>query len=201
MYVLMEILSAWMRNGNRFLIQSDEDVRLMIQARNGDRSAYDRVYHRYFAAVTSFVARRQGHSEGCEDLAQEVFARVWRRRAQYQPLGPVKNYLLGVAANVVRESQAGGRGRVGIDIEGLESLVDTGRASPLSQAESAEQLQTMRVLMGRLSTRQRQALELVYLAGLEPREAARQLGCSVRALRVHLCKARQKLRQLARPSQ
>jgi RNA polymerase sigma-70 factor (ECF subfamily) len=201
MYVLMEILSAWMRNGNEFLIQSDEDIRLMIRARNGDRSAYDRIYHRYFAIVTSFVARRQGHSEGCEDLAQEVFTRVWCRRTQYQPLGPVKNYLLGVAANVVRESQTRGHGPVCVDIEGLEGLVDASRVSPLSHAESAEQLQTMRELMARLSVRQRQALELVYLVGLEPREAARQLGCSVKALHVHLYKARRKLRQLARPSQ
>ncbi len=182
-------------------IQFDEDIRLMIKVRNGDRSAHDQIYSRYFSTVVSFVAHHHGHGQGCEDLAQEVFTRVWRRRAHYQPLGSVKSYLLGIAANILRESRAKGRGRVPLDIGNLEAVVDTSRASPPSQVESAEQIQTLRALMDKLSTKQKQALELVYLVGLDPDEAARQLGCSVRTLRVHLCKARQELRKLARLSQ
>jgi RNA polymerase sigma-70 factor (ECF subfamily) len=183
------------------LIQFDEDVCLMIKIRAGDHSAYDQIYHRYFSIVMSFVARHRGRGQACEDLAQEVFTRVWHRRAQYRPYGPVKSYLLGIAANIVRESRARGRHLVSANAEDLETLADVSRASPPSQAESAEQLQMLRARMARLSVRQRQALELVYLAGLNPDEAARRLGCSVKALYVHLCKGRQKLRKLARPSQ
>lgn len=171
----------------------------MMEVRNGDRGAYGRIYQRYFAMVASFLARRGGRYQGCEDLTQEVFARVWRRRAQYRPLGPVRNYLFGIAANVLRENQARSHARVAVESGELKDVVDTSSASPPAQAESAEQIQALHVLMARLSTCQRRAMELVYLMGLGPEEAARRLGCSVKALRVHLCKARQKLRKLARP--
>jgi RNA polymerase sigma-70 factor (ECF subfamily) len=180
-------------------IQFDEDIRFMMEVRDGDRGAYDQIYHRYFAAVASFVARHGGRHQGCEDLAQEVFARVWHRRAQYRPLGPVRNYLFGIAVNVLRESQAKSHGRVAVGNSDLEDVADTNGASPPARAESAEQVRALRAQMTRLSTRQRQAIELVYLVGLEPDEAAHKLGCSVKALRVHLCRARQKLRKLARP--
>jgi RNA polymerase sigma-70 factor (ECF subfamily) len=180
-------------------IQFDEDIRYMMEIRDGDRGAYDHIYQRYFATVASFMARHGGRYQGCEDLTQEVFARVWRRRALYRPLGPVRNYLFGIAANVLRENRSRSHGRAGVEIDTLEDVSDTSGVSPPARAESAEQLQALCALMARLSARQREALELVYLVGLGPEDAARRLGCSVKALRVHLCKARQKLRKLARP--
>jgi RNA polymerase sigma-70 factor (ECF subfamily) len=183
---------------NQLPIQFDEDVRFMVQIRDGDRCAYDQVYQRYFSTVASFILRHGGRSG--EDLAQEVFTRVWRRRAQYQPLGSVRNYLLGIAANVLREHRgAKGRSPISLDMDDLEAVEDTSGAPPSARAESSERIQAVRVLMVRLSPRQRQAVELVYLAGLGPAEAARRLGCSVKTLHVHLCKARHKLRKLARP--
>jgi RNA polymerase sigma-70 factor (ECF subfamily) len=179
-------------------LELDEDTRLMIRAREGDRSAYEKVYCRYFHTVVSFLARRTGREQACEDLAQEVFARVWHRRNQYQPLAPVRSYLLGVAANILHESWAETRERNLIGSHDLEMLEDTRQPSPPSQAQLAEQLQAVKTLMMTLTDRQRQAVELVYLVGLPHTEAARRIGCSVRALQAHLCVARQRLRCLGR---
>lgn len=182
------------------LIRLDEDIDLMIKVRDGDRSAYAKIYHRYFHLVVSFLARRE-HHEACEDLAQEVFARIWHHRGRYQPLAPVKSYLLGVAANVLHESRARARDRHPIGIDDLDALEDTSQPAQLAQAQSAEQLQAVTAVMRNLTDRQRQAVELVYLAGLAPEEAARWLGCSRPTLYSHLCSARQRLRVLVRPSQ
>ena len=182
-------------------IQCDEDMRLMLKARDGDRLAYDRVYSRYFRTVVSFLSRHHAQRHACEDLAQEVFTRVWYRRRQYRPLAPVKHYLLGVAANVLHESRAKASHPVSMNSHDLETVVDTSRPSPPSQAQSAERLQAIRALMASMPARQRQAVELVYLAGLAPDEAARRLGCSVKTLHTHLCSARQALRKRVRPPQ
>ncbi len=179
-------------------LQLDEDIRLMIKARNGDRLAYDQLYSRYFHTVVSFLVRHNARRNACEDLAQEVFTRVWYHRSRYQPLAPLKNYLLGVATNVLREDRAKSRGRVHLDVCNPETLMDTSQPSPPSQAQFAEQLQTVRTLMTSLATRERQAVELVYLAGLAPNEAARRLGCSRQTIYSHLCSAREKLRKLGR---
>jgi RNA polymerase sigma-70 factor (ECF subfamily) len=182
-------------------IQLDEDVRLMLKVREGDRSAYEKVYQRYFRTIVSFLAYRTGSTPACEDLAQEVFARVWRCKAHYQPLAPVKSYLFGVAVNVLRESRTRSRGPASIDSRGLEAMEDTAQASPLSQLQSAEEIRTVRAAMTSLPTRQRQALELVYLAGLSPGEAARRLGCSRQTLYSHLSSARAELLRRIRRAQ
>jgi RNA polymerase sigma-70 factor (ECF subfamily) len=178
-------------------IQFDEDIRLMIKARDGDRLAYDQLYSRYFHTVASFLARHNVRCHACEDLTQEVFTRVWYSRSRYQPLAPLKNYLLGVAANILREDRAKSRGRVPLDVRDLETMMDMSQPSP-SQAQSAEQIQAIRTLMTSLPTRQRQAMELVYLAGLTPNEAAQRLGCSPQTVYSCLCSAREKLRTLVR---
>ncbi len=152
-------------------IELDSDTGLMVKAREGDRAAYEKIYRRYFSAVVSFLARRTGSRDVGEDLAQEVFTRVWERRTRYQPLAPVRNYLLGVAANVLRESRAKGHDQVFFDIDDSDTLPDANRPQPPSQAQSAEQLQAVGTMMASLSARQRQAVELVYLAGLAPAEA------------------------------
>jgi len=179
----------------------DEDVGLMIEARDGDRTAYEKIYRRYFSTVASFLAHRTGCREVGEDAAQEVFTRVWEGRTRYRPLAPVRSYLLGVAANVLRESRAGSHGGVSPDACDLGTMPDTSQPSPPSQAQSAEQLQAVRFAMASLTTQQRQAVELVYLAGLAPDEAAQRLGCSRQTLYSHLSAAREKLLRCTRRSQ
>jgi len=134
-------------------------------------------------------------------LAQEVFARVWRHRSRYEPLAPVKNYLFSVAANVLREDRARSRRHVSLDGCDPESLADTSQVSPPVQMQSAEQAQAVHAVMMRLSARQRQAVELVYLAGLAPEHAARTLGCPTQTLYSHLCAARERLREIVRPTE
>lgn len=182
-------------------LQFDDDTRLMIKACAGDRLAYGQVYKRYFRTVVFFLVRHHIRHQACEDLAQEVFARVWSRRRQYRPLAPVRSYLLGVAANVLRENRAQARDRAAPDPADLETVTDTRQLSPPAQAQAAEQLQAVRALMESLPAQQRQAVELIHLAGLAPREAAQQLGCSVKTLYSHLCVARQRLRTLVRMSE
>jgi RNA polymerase sigma-70 factor (ECF subfamily) len=182
-------------------IQFDEDVRLMLKVKGGDQLAYTRLYEKYVPVVKRYLARREGQFQSREDMAQEVFTRIWRRRGQYQPLAPVTHYLLSVAANVLHESRAKSHGPGSTGLCAPQALVDESEPSPPSRAQFAEQLQAMRALMASLPVRQRQAVELVYLAGLGPDEAADRLGCSVRTVRVHLCLARRRLRNLARLSE
>ncbi len=170
----------------------------MIKARDGDRVAYEQLYCRYFRTVVSFLARHTGRGQACEDLAQEVFTRVWRHRSRYQPLAPVKRYLLRIAVSVLREDRAKSHGPVPTDIRDLETVADARQPSPPAQVQSAEQLQAIRALIASLPIQQRQAVELVYLAGLPPGEAARRLGCSRQMLYCHLYAARRQLRRLAR---
>ena len=52
----------------------DEDTRLMLKAAGGDKTAYARLYKKYFAAVVSFVLSLGKSYESPQDIAQDVFA-------------------------------------------------------------------------------------------------------------------------------
>lgn len=188
-----------MRDGSS--IQFDEDISLMLKVKRGDHQAYARLYEKYVPVVREYIARRNGRAHCQDDLVQEVFARVWSHRSQYRPLAPVRRYLLGISANVLREDRARTRGQVPLDVRQFEGVVDTNLPSPLAHAQSAEELEVLRALIAGLPTGQRQAIELVYLAGLPRDEAIRQVGCSPNALRKGLSRACRKLRRLVRPSE
>ncbi len=100
------------------------------------------------------------------------------------------------AANVLREHRVQTRKGVCSPSHVIEALADESVPSPPSQAQSAEQLQAVHTLITSLPARQRQAAELVYLAGLPPAEAARRMGCSLQTLYANLYQARRKLREL-----
>ena len=171
-------------------IQLDEDIALMIQAQKGDRDAYARLYEKYTPLVKRYIVRHNGRGGSPEDLSQEVFTRVWCCRRRYRPIAPLRSYFLGVAANVLREERA--RVRAATDMVRIAPSVDTDQHAPPSQLESEERVQTVLVLLANLSFRQRQAVELVYLAELPPDEAARLLGCSVTAIYSYLSSARRR---------
>ena len=127
-----------------------------------------------------------------------MFTRVWERRSQYQPIGPVRTYLLGVATNVLREGRARDRIRVSIEAQTLAALTETACPAAQSEAEAQEQAQAIRNLVARLPARQKQVIESVYLKGLSRSEVSGLLGCSSSAVRAHLSLGLKNLEALAR---
>jgi len=59
-------------------IQLDEDTRLMLKAVRDDKAAYGKLYKKYFIIVTNYIINLNGQCDSTEDLAQEVFVRVWQ---------------------------------------------------------------------------------------------------------------------------
>ncbi len=175
--------------------QPDADELLMTMTARGDRAAYARLYRKYFPVVTSYIATLDGQSNSPEDLAQEVFVRVWQNRAKYQPKATVKTFLVGYANNILRERKA----RIIRDAHW-----DTGdfpnHASRQPQSGAAtpddDRLQSVLNAVARLPDKERQALELVGIADCSINETAEIMECSTLAVRLSLHRARKKLRKL-----
>ena len=160
---------------------------------------FEAVFREHFAPVHRFIARRVGRALA-EDLAAEVFATAFRRRAAYDPeRGSLRSWLYGIAANVVR-----GHWRDEQQLLDLDARVAHDVLGPLPVAQFADAADE-RVIAATLAPRiagalaalnceQREVLLLHAWAGLSHEEIAAALGIAQGTARSRLSRARAALR-------
>jgi len=160
---------------------------------------FDAVFREHFAPVYRFIARRVGQALA-EDLAAEVFATAYRRRAAYQPeRGSLRSWLYGIATNVVR-----GHWRDEQQLLELDARLarDSPGLLPAAQfADAADERVIAAALAPRiagalaaLNREHREVLMLHAWADLSHEEIAAALGIAQGTARSRLSRARAALR-------
>jgi RNA polymerase sigma-70 factor (ECF subfamily) len=76
------------------------DADMMLRVKAGDDSAFDYLVQKYRRPMISFMYRMAHNSAAAEDLAQEVFLRVYRSRANYEPSAKFSTWLYRIATNL-----------------------------------------------------------------------------------------------------
>jgi len=76
------------------------DAEIMLRAKAGDQSAFDYLVQKYRRPMISFMYRMARNSAAAEDLAQEVFLRVYRSRASYEASAKFTTWLYRIATNL-----------------------------------------------------------------------------------------------------
>jgi RNA polymerase sigma-70 factor (ECF subfamily) len=88
--------------GNQGRSEEDaEDVRLMHLVGRGDTSAFEELIERHQGLVAGTVARMLGSNSDVEDIAQQVFIRVWKSARRYVPRAKFTTWLLKITRNLV----------------------------------------------------------------------------------------------------
>src|ERR1700720_4223601 len=78
-----------------------EDVRLMHLVAGGDTTAFEQLIERHQALVAGTVARMLGSNSEVEDIAQQVFIRVWKSAGRYVARAKFTTWLLKITRNLV----------------------------------------------------------------------------------------------------
>src|SRR5436853_7025330 len=88
--------------GNRGRSDEDaDDVRLMRLVGQGDAVAFEELVEKHQTLVAGTVARMLGSSSDVEDIAQQVFIRVWKSARRFVPRAKFTTWLLKIARNLV----------------------------------------------------------------------------------------------------
>ena len=197
-----------MRGGHELTAKSrtedapaDEDAELVRRVAAGDRAAFERLYDRYAAAAFGIAKRVCGDSVLAEDVVQEAFLSIWRRPTTYQPdRGRVGSYLFGVvhnkAVDAIRHEESLRRREAASASGGVEEEV--GPDQVVESAWSVARGQEVRDAIGRLSSVQREAIELAYFDGLTCTEVAAKLGIPLGTAKTRLRDGMIRLRSLLR---
>jgi RNA polymerase sigma-70 factor (ECF subfamily) len=159
------------------------DDQLMERLRDRDIGAFDALNERYGDLVYSVALRVVGDTYVAEDVAQEVFLRVWRRPEHFDlRRGKLVTWLLSVTRNrSIDERRSQGRR---LRHEALPSTTEEedvlpsmdDRDDPALVTVLSDERQAVRSALEVLPAEQKLAIQLAYFGGLTQQEVAERLG-------------------------
>lgn len=171
----------------------DPDLDLVRRAGAGDGPACAALVDRHLARITALAGRMLGNRADAEDVAQEVFLRVWQQAAKWRA-GEARfsTWLHRVTLNLCHD-----RLRRRREVA-LEAAGDPPSGEPPPGADLQQAAVTARVqgALAQLPERQREAILLCHYQELGNIEAAAVLGVSIEALESLLSRGRKRLREL-----
>jgi RNA polymerase sigma-70 factor, ECF subfamily len=185
---------------------SRTDVQLMLDVKGGDEQSFELLLQRYRAPVVNFLFRMVKSREQAEDLAQEVFIRVYRAREEYVPTAKFTTWLFRIATNLALNSLRDHRHQkleMSIDApltadsdEGDERPFEVADKHPTIEQELVEneRKKMIRRAIEKLPEKQRAAVLLHKYQELDYAEIAKILNCSESALKSLLFRAYEVLR-------
>ncbi len=80
--------------------RSDSDESLMILFQEGNEEAFQLFFDRYSSRIINFAYRFLNSKEEAEDIAQEVFVRIYRKKLSYDPKSPFRPWLYSIVAHL-----------------------------------------------------------------------------------------------------
>ena len=185
-------------------------MQLMLRVQGGDAFAFEQLVERYQGRLVRILRHVGGSDRSGEDLAQDVFHRVWRARLRYQPTAKFSTWLFHIAHNVasnairdrkrrkeVQSHQAGDSESSMMSLDQM-ALASTG-GMPVRRLDKAERAEMVRLAVDALNERQRMALLLCKFEGLSYQEIADAMELSVQAVKSLLSRARVNLKLLLEP--
>lgn len=81
------------------MIDGADDKALLSNLANGEKWAFDQLYHRYWEALFRYVVRVLKDENDTADVLQDTFFKIWEQRERLQHVESVKAYLFTVARN------------------------------------------------------------------------------------------------------
>lgn len=176
----------------------DPSLRLLIErAAAGDPAAFESIMNRYQQKVVSTAWRMLGNQEDARDAAQEAFLRAYKYLGSFKQDQDFSGWLYRIVINVCRDFTRK-RGHLFTSLEAERELGTVENLKSPDDVEAAAIQSQQQALIARaldtLSKKERAAIVLRDLEGLDTEEVARILGSSQATVRAQICSARTKIK-------
>lgn len=179
----------------------DDDVALMLRVKRGDSGAFEILVERYQHSVVGTAAKMLGNDSEAEDIAQQVFVRVWKSAARYEPSAKFTTWLMTITRNLVfnemRRRKRSLLTPMATEREDgpVHQFADESAPAPSNLLLDDELEQAIENAMAGLPENQRMALVLRRFEEMPYEEIARVLGTTVPAVKSIIFRARTDLRE------
>ena len=180
---------------------NEEDLALMADVARGDENAFAKIVEKHQPAVLGTVAKMTNQSPDTEDIAQQVFIRLWKSAERYQPTAKFTTFLFTITRNLVFNATRKKSGKNESSFDALEenwgqNIEDKNSDSrPDKSIEQNELRQEIDRAISSLPEKQRLAVILRRYEKMPYEEIASTLEISVPAVKSQLFRARTALRE------
>ena len=181
----------------------DPDIRLMLRVRDDDPAAFSELVAQFQHRLVGVMHHLVGNADEAEDLAQEVFLRVYRNRKKYSPSAKFSTWLFTIANNLAMNALRNRGRRPSVPLVGSdgpngarpeEQLLKANGETPSFGLRQAELADRIRAAMDTLNERQRMAVVLNKFEDMNYAEVAEVMGLTPKAVKSLLSRARARLR-------
>jgi RNA polymerase sigma-70 factor (ECF subfamily) len=164
----------------------DRDEYLMGRVQHGQPELLERLLRRHASPLLTFLQRMTGDRHRGEEVFQEVFLAVWRKRHQYEYPRPFKPWLYAIALNKCREASRSRPPRT-LSLDGAAAVpAAASEAGPADNLITAETADMVGRAVARLPERQRAVVVLRVWDGLPYARIAEILETTEPTVRSHM---------------
>lgn len=172
------------------------DQRLLARLRAGDQQAMKALFTAHHLRVYRFVLRVVQRPDIAEDVTAEVFVDVWRQAADFEGRSSLATWLLAIARNKAL-SALRKRREAPLDDAFAQTIADLDD-TPEITVQKANKSDILRACLRRLTTEQREVMELVYYQEQSVSDVGRILGIPDNTVKTRMFHARKRLAELCR---
>ncbi len=182
------------------------DFELIQAFRAGDETAFTALVQKYQQHVFNLIFHHAGPRAEVEDLAQEVFLKVFANLNSFQGRASFRTWLYRITLNVCIDHGRKQKLRRMLSLESLSewakdrlSMRNTAPASPHREAENSDLRTRIQHALAQLPEEFRQPLILREIEGLDYDEIAALTGAQLGTVKSRIFRGRQRLRELLAP--
>jgi RNA polymerase sigma-70 factor, ECF subfamily len=183
----------------------DPDVRLMLRVRADEAGAFEELVQTFQGRLVSIMFHMVGNREEAEDLAQEVFLRVFKSRKSYHPKAKFSTWLFTIANNLALNSIRNRKKKPSVPFVASESgtfhqiptdlRLPPREDHPSSQIQNQELAQVIQKALEGLNERQRMAVVLNKYEDMNYADIASVMELTPKAVKSLLSRARLNLKE------
>lgn len=190
---------------NRIL---DPDAKLMLEFARGNTSAFEQILKKYKRLVINIAYRFIQNRAEAEDIAQEVFLRVYDSAKKYKPKAKFSTWIYKITANICLNKFRSKKYIQTLSLdkpisaagnEVIIQITDTTYVHPSVDTEKKELNQLVKEAISSLPINQRMVVILQKYEGLSYREISEVMGCSTSAVDSLLQRAKKNLKRKLAP--
>jgi RNA polymerase sigma-70 factor (ECF subfamily) len=177
---------------------ADLEIDLIAKCQEGDRQAFKRLVMHYQNLVYSFLYRLAPNWKDIDDLAQEVFVKVFHSIKKLKDRSRFKGWLYRIAVRVYIDEQRRWKNRKEhfvSDAQLLETRIDPNE-NPAHVLEQEQLQRRLQEALDRLPEEFKLAIVLREMQGLSYQEIANALKCSINTVRSRIFRSRQHLQHM-----